>query len=381
MNDVDASRPPLNRALNLIGAIVISSALVARPSAPWMIPFALGILAWVAVSVLPATAHRLTGILLFALAAAGSLATIGSNGIGVVLVAVAVLQLTGSMGRPRWQGLTAGIGSIGLIAVSVFVVPFPALGLLSIEFGVLVAMLGGFNRWQQRVAEAQSRALLEERVTIRGEQARAELLAQRQAVSRDIHDVLAHSLGGLVIQLDAVEALLEAGHSADAATRVHDARQLAVDGLSEARRAVGALRDDAVSPSTGGDDLAAAMDDLARAHRSLGGVIDVTESGVPHPLGPGEASALSRLLQEALTNARKHAPASDVQVALTWRPTEVRLEVANAITPHRSPVAVTGGGRGLPGMAERIAALTNASFSAAELAGTFEVSATVKSDA
>jgi signal transduction histidine kinase len=381
VNPLDASRPPLTRALNLIGAIATASALVARPPAPWMIPFALGILAWVTVSVLPGSARRSSDILLFVLAVAGSLATIGSNGIGVVLVAVAVLQLTGTLNRPRWQGFVAGIGSIGLIAVSALFLPFPPLGLLSIEFGVLVALLGGLNRRQQRLAEAQSRTLLEERVAIREEQARAELLAARQAVSRDIHDVLAHSLGGLVIQLDAVEALLEAGRTADAATRVHDARDLAVDGLAEARRAVGALRDDAEPPTTDGDHLAAALDDLARAHRSLGGVIAVSESGVQHPLGAGEVSALSRVLQEALTNARKHAPAAEVRVALTWLPTEVRLVVANAITQHRSPVAATGGGRGLRGMAERIAALPNASFSAEERAGTFEVSATVTSDA
>ncbi len=381
MNHVDASRPPLTRALNLIGAIVTASALVARPPAPWMIPFALGLLAWVAVSVLPVSAHRLTAILLFVLAAAGSLSTIGSNGIGVVLIAVAVLQLTGSLARARWQGLMVGVGSIGLVAVSVLFIPFPPLGLLSIEFGVLVAMLGGFNRRQQRVAEAQSRTLLEERVTIREEQARAELLAARQTVSRDIHDVLAHSLGGLVIQLDAVEALLEAGRTADVATRVHDARQLAVDGLNEARRAVGALRDDRPSASEGRDDLAAAVDDLVRTHRSLGGVIDVSESGDPHPLGPGEASALARVLQEALTNARKHAPAGEVRVALTWRPSDVCLEVANPISPHRSLVAATGGGRGLPGMAERMAALPNATFTAAEHDARFEVSATVTSDA
>ena len=84
---------------------------------------------------------------------------------------------------------------------------------------------------------------------MREEKAQIELLAQRQSVARDIHDVLAHSLGGLVIQLDAVEALLESGDVDAARSRVADARALAASGLGEARRAVDALRDPDARPA------------------------------------------------------------------------------------------------------------------------------------
>lgn len=380
MNALDVPRSTLNRALNLLGVAVAGSALITLSPAPWMIPFVIGLAAWVTVSFIPRAARRLAGAILILLALAGSLATIGSSGIGVLFVGVAVLQLAGSISRPRWHGLVVALASSAIIVTSAFFAAFPPLGLLSIEFGVLVALLGGFNRRQQRIAEAQSRALLEERVTIREEQARAELLTERQAVSRDIHDVLAHSLGGLVIQLDAVGALLEAGRISDATARVDDARALAVSGLNEARRAVGALREDSKTSPDDADDLMSSLAALVRTHRSLGGIIAVAQTGRPHALAAGEASTLSRMLQEALTNARKHAPGTEVRLSVSWRKTEVRLEVTNALGGERSSVATTGGGRGLTGMAERFTALPNATFGAAERDGSFEVVAAVRSD-
>src|SRR6185312_3428342 len=119
--------------------------------------------------------------------------------------------------------------------------------------GLIVAILVGVSRRQARTGVARERALLEER-------ARTAALAERSRIARDIHDVLAHSLGGLVLQLDAVDALLESGKTAEAAGRVKAARGLAADGLDEARRAVDALRD----PDTA--DLAGAIEQLVITH-------------------------------------------------------------------------------------------------------------------
>ena len=105
-------------------------------------------------------------------------------------------------------------------------------------------MLVGFSRRQVRIDRRRRRREAER------EQQRARLLADRSRAARDIHDVLAHSLGGLVLQLDAVEALLEAGRVDEATRRAGDARALAADGLAEARRAVHALRDDTGSPTS-----------------------------------------------------------------------------------------------------------------------------------
>ncbi|WP_084700500.1 histidine kinase [Cryptosporangium arvum] len=90
-------------------------------------------------------------------------------------------------------------------------------------------------------------------------------------MARDLHAVLARSPGGLVIQLDAGDALLESGRDAEARERVIAARGLAVDGLAEAGRAVTALREPV-------GDVDAVLDELTTTHRELGGEVAVERS-------------------------------------------------------------------------------------------------------
>jgi signal transduction histidine kinase len=203
---------------------------------------------------------------------------------------------------------------------------------------------------------------------MREEQAKASALAARQALARDMHDVLAHSLGGLVIQLDAVEAQLEAGKTDAALTRLHDARSMAASGLAEARRAVEALRSQTdATASVASADLAAQLIDLVDAHERLDGRIDFEQLGTPVDVTQSVATALRRALQESLSNARKHAPGEPVRVRISWHPHLVTLEVSNPVgadasTAHSSgrggvQLATTGSGRGLRGMRERFAEL------------------------
>ncbi len=361
----------LSRVLNLLGIGVVlfyfwRSFLEGAPV--WVaVVGSLSIAAWLAAIFLPRRALRSGGALAVVMVVGGSLAAVPTNGLMIVPVAVTIIRVVADRRRPLWFGISlAMIGAVA-VAIGVFVTTLPALGLISIEGGLVIAGLVGISRRQYRAAEAQAREMLDE-------QAHAVALAQRQRVARDIHDVLAHSLGGLVIQLDAAEALLDAGRADDAAAHVHDARALAVSGLTEARRAVGALRDE--EQSTPPPDLTVAMDDLVRAHRSLGGTVELAVSGRPHELdGPG-TTALSRALQESLTNARKHAPGAPVRVALRWRPHGVELEVENPLG-RPGALATTGGGNGLSGMAERFGALPGSDFSAGERIGRFVVTASI----
>jgi signal transduction histidine kinase len=231
--------------------------------------------------------------------------------------------------------------------------------------------------------------LLQERARAGAEALRAQEVATRVGIARDLHDVLAHSLGGLVVQLDAVEALLDAGDVDTAATRVTAARRLAVEGLHEAREAVRTLRgaepwsapresapgDSApvgVVPDAGSTlpaDLAGRLQTLIAAHEGIGAHAQLQVSGVPRPVPAALAEALSRAVQEALSNARKHAPGSAVQVGLIWHPDRVECVIENRIrpdagssggsgaAPSAGELAATGGGYGLRGVRERFAAL------------------------
>ncbi|MEV4136271.1 sensor histidine kinase [Dactylosporangium sp. NPDC049742] len=176
---------------------------------------------------------------------------------------------------------------------------------------------------------------------------RVAALDERARVAREIHDVLAHSLSALSVQLETAAALLEKDRTADAAVLVERAGRLARDGLTETRRAVGALRGDPVPLG----ELVGALADGYRA--DLNAPADVTVTGTPRPLAAEPGLALFRTAQEALTNVRKHAPGSAVTVHVDYQPDGVRLTVRNDgdATEGRKPPE---GGHGLAGIRERI---------------------------
>jgi signal transduction histidine kinase len=211
----------------------------------------------------------------------------------------------------------------------------------------LVGFLGATGRKQYvlRAEEAELRLADAERA--REEHARAAALAERANAAREIHDILAHSLGALVLQLDALDAVLSREPpDHDRATEVlARARSLAVEGLNEARQAVGTLRAD---PPPLVDTL------LQLIEATPGAALEIT--GEVRPI-PAEVSvALRRTAQEGLTNAVKHAPGAITTVDLAFRPGEVVLSVTDTGcldggTP--GPLAHTGGGYGIEGLRER----------------------------
>ena len=144
-------------------------------------------------------------------------------------------------------------------------------------------------------------------------QAELAALDERARIAREMHDVLAHSLGALGVQLEVAEGLLaERGDLAGGLVRVRRARRLAHEGLDEARRAVAALRADALP-------LVDALSRLvADARRDRGLEIDLSVSGAARTLSAGTTVSLLRIAREALTNAAKHAPGSPVSVALDF---------------------------------------------------------------
>ena len=147
--------------------------------------------------------------------------------------------------------------------------------------------------------------------------------------------VLAHSLGGLIVQLDAAQALLVAGKTAELASRLHDARDLAVSGFSEARHAVDTLGEDESLKQVTGDELRESLSALVRAHRGLGRTIEFESGPLPQALGEEASRALRRALQESLTNARKHAPSSAVSASVHWDGSLLTLEVSNPLARLR----------------------------------------------
>ena len=216
---------------------------------------------------------------------------------------------------------------------------------------VIAACLSvGRNRRAYRVQAEQAAALLEQYERVRAEQRRADVLDERTRIAREIHDVLAHSLGALGIQIQAAKAMLiDHGDTGGAVEALPTAQRMAADGLTETRRAVHALRVDTLPL---GEELAALTD----THRQRYHVpVTFETSGTTRALPPEASLALLRTAQEALVNAAKHAPGRQIAVCLDYGDDGVRLSVVNHLNgdaPVRPPDST--GGYGLTGMGERL---------------------------
>jgi signal transduction histidine kinase len=197
------------------------------------------------------------------------------------------------------------------------------LGLPSVLFA---GFMIGRNRAAYRIRAEQAAALLTQREQLQAEQRRADLLDERARIAREIHDVLAHSLGALGIQIQAARSVLtDRGDIAQAGELLAAAQRMASEGLVETRRAISALRADALPLE---QELARATTTAADRY---GVAATMHTAGTPRPVPPDATLALLRVAQEALVNAAKHAPGQPVAARLEFGPDDIRLTVRNAL--------------------------------------------------
>jgi signal transduction histidine kinase len=195
-------------------------------------------------------------------------------------------------------------------------------------------------------------------------------LAERSRLAREMHDVLAHTLSGLVLQLDAARLLARSegppNGTATLGVTLDRAHALARNGLAEARQAITALRGDQLP----GPEL---LPDLVDEHRRTStGTCRLTVTGEPQLLPPDARLAVYRTAQEALSNVRKHAPGADVDVRLRWAPGEAVLVVEDRDGHPPTAPDRSASGYGLTGMAER-AQLLGGGLSAGPIESGFRV--------
>jgi signal transduction histidine kinase len=221
-------------------------------------------------------------------------------------------------------------------------------------------------------AEQAERMLAETRRAHDAETAAA-ALAERARIARDIHDVLAHSLAAVSVNLEAAEGLLGAlppdqPELVKAIECIERAGAFTRDGMAEARRAILALRDNAAP-------LPDQMSELATEYSADGDTpVDFAVTGAPRPVPADVSLTAFRTAQEALTNARKHAPGEHVSLRLEFAPAEIEVHVANPLPDVAAdrPLAAAGAGHGLTGLRER-AALGGGSLTAGPQDGQWQV--------
>lgn len=206
-----------------------------------------------------------------------------------------------------------------------------------------------------RAAQRQAEVLLAELKATQRARAGAVALAERTRLAREIHDVLAHALSGLVLTLDTMELLGRQPGPGPAAMermleQVSRAQRIARDGLDDTRRAIAALRGDALPGP-------ALLEQLVRDTTAAAGITGhLTVEGPERPLAPEIGLTLYRTAQEALTNTARHAGrGACAEVLLRYGDDAVDLVIEDRRTadaPARAGV-LSGGGFGLTGMRER----------------------------
>jgi signal transduction histidine kinase len=181
--------------------------------------------------------------------------------------------------------------------------------------------------------------------------AREAVAAERARVARELHDVVAHSVSVMVIQAQAGPRLL------DDPERVQDVfasiEASGKEALTELRRLLGILREPDERPDLGPQPGLGALETLVDQVRKAGLPVDVRIEGEQRPLPAGVDLSAYRIVQEALTNALKHAGRAEVEVRLRYGSTALELEIMD--NGSASTARVPGAGHGLTGMRERVA--------------------------
>jgi signal transduction histidine kinase len=213
-------------------------------------------------------------------------------------------------------------------------------------------MLAGLWVRQLRLRAETLRRLAAQLEREREEQARTAVAEERNRIARELHDEVAHAMSVIAVQADAAEGAL-ARDPALVQRPLVAIRDTARGALADMRRVLGALRGDGPADLAPEPGLARAGALIEQA-RDAGLRVELRVDGEPAALPPALDLAAYRVLQEGLTNARKHAAASHVEVVLRYRPDRIGVEV---IDDGGSSGPGGGSGRGLAGIRERVALL------------------------
>ncbi|MFE9930236.1 sensor histidine kinase [Streptomyces sp. NPDC005533] len=228
----------------------------------------------------------------------------------------------------------------------------------TLMFLAMIVMPGLASRyWSQRrtllrALHERNGQLLRERAMVAG-QAR---LRERQRIAQDMHDSLGHQLALISVHTGALEVDPElTGRQREA---VGVLRQASVAAMHELREVVGILRDGVEAPAPVEEAQPAArgvagIPGVVEAARGSGTDVRLTTSGQPRPLVAACDHAAYRIVQEALTNAYKHAPGAPIAVELRYEDDSLVVEIANGPAAGPADAEVVSGGQGLTGLRER----------------------------
>jgi signal transduction histidine kinase len=224
---------------------------------------------------------------------------------------------------------------------------------------IIAVQLLGFARSDRGQAIAERDAAVEDQIA----------LAERARIARELHDVVAHQMSMVAVQAETAR-LTTPGMPVEGQQRLAEIGDTAREALTEMRRLLGVLRSDEaaqLAPQPGLD----RVDELVSAARAGGSSVRLTLSGAAAALPPGVDLTAYRIVQEALSNARRHAPGADVEVTLGFGGDRLAIRVRD----HGPGPAGDIDGHGLQGMRERVAMVGGSLHTGVAPGGGFAVEA------
>ncbi|MFC3998936.1 sensor histidine kinase [Nocardiopsis sediminis] len=310
---------------------------------------------------------------------------------GVVWIPLALAWAGSNLVREARSPLQWAVGGLALavyvVVAGVLTTPaggsvlYSALGAMAPVLGGTVVSLSGRLRRARRdriAQEARERELLAERTRIE----------ERRRLAAEMHDAVTHQVSLMVLQAGALGVA-----TADPRVRAaaDDIRSAGSRAIAELRDIIGVLRDDRAAlpaehpdapPAAGAPDPVPDVADLVAQSRSVGLPVELAVSGDPGGMAPHVARAVHRIVQEALTNVRKHAPGAATRVDLRYRTDGVLVGVASGpAAADPDPLLAAGGsGAGLAGLRQRVELLGGTLNAEPTSGGGFQVNAILPND-
>jgi signal transduction histidine kinase len=268
--------------------------------------------------------------------------------LGMVVYASFLVGRHASLARQPW----AATGVLLLLSVNVLE-PGGDVAAADVVFPVLFTAAPWLLGLSVQVAHRRELAALRFAGTIeqtRGEDVRRATAEERLRIAQELHDVVAHAISGISLQAQVARRATEAGHAVGA-QELRSIERTAQQAMADLRRLLGVLRPldgrAITAPAEGLEQVGS----LVAEARRIGQQVQLDVRGEPRELPPALAVAAYRIVQEALTNARRHGTPGMVRLSLVWSEESVTLRVQNP-TASSGPKR-TRGGHGLEGIEER----------------------------
>jgi signal transduction histidine kinase len=296
---------------------------------------------------------------------------------------VAGYTLSARPRRPRWFGPLVGalalVVAVRMLIVSEVSAPFAVgVAVLIVGVPVLLGLWVGIRRALIAHLRDEAERLRREQL-LEAERARAQ---ERASIARELHDVVAHRVGLMVLHAGALEVSLADPEAARQAALV---RETGREALDELRHVLGVLRERADGVPLDPQPTLTDLDRLARQSREAGLEVSVAVEGARRRLPATVERTAYRLVQEALTNVHKHAAGAATEVGVRYGRERLEVTVRNA-RPAGGPgpppgQGLDGGGHGLLGLRERVALLGGTFRAGPRADGGFEVCASLPAEA